>query len=58
MPCTSEELSQPVGEPVSRAHVDALSAPVGRLVGQFVSFRAVLRLAMLCRETWVETTKH
>ena len=57
MPCSSEELSQPVGELVSRAHIDAFSAPVSRLLGQFVSFRAVLRLAMLCHETWVETTK-
>ena len=58
MPCTGEELSQPVGELVSRAHIDAVSAPVSRLVGQFVSFRAVLRLAMLCHETWVGTTTH
>ena len=58
MPCTNEELNQPVGELVSRAHIDAFSAPVSRLVGQFVSFRAALRLAMLCHETCVETTKH
>ena len=58
MPCTNEELNQPLGESVNQAHIDALSAPVNQLVGQLVSFCAVLRLAMLCHETWVETTKH
>ena len=58
MPCINEELNQPVGKPANRAHIDALSAPINRLVGQFVSFRAALRLAMLCHETFVETTKH
>ena len=47
MPCTSEELNQPAGGPVNRTHIDALSAPINRLAGEFVSVRAVLRLAML-----------